>query len=334
MTPPKPDTQPDPSVGIAGVLRAARSVVIGLVNFAPAADKENRNNQDQPKREQSKYCFHANRLAASANFCKLQRSDGLAVGLWSGTRVLFDLLFAHRAALAGEEKHQHNHANNRQKVNKALHRALSLVNSDETNGTRKKKKHSLNSKHLEPTFSHFAIWNNPRVSLIGGFLLTSRNCNKLLLPVFSVLAGGLAGLANAAEHGASYHCFFKDTNLGYIVEPGQGRIELWGGIVPHVLRTKEISVSEGAELMRAVAVTTITSNRPAPEFLPMDVTETFRLHNPDNPELTVTTTWAKSDGTPFPDHFHPTDFAPEPFVPGTWFLPCTKGMTPTNGDAK
>ena len=75
--------------------------------------------------------------------------------------------------------------------------------------------------------------------------------------------------------------------------------------------------------MTATARTLIDSDVPAPDFLPMVVTEVFTLLRDGPARLQVQTQWQKSDGSPFPDWFEPTDFAPEPFVPGTWAMACS-----------
>ena len=129
--------------------------------------------------------------------------------------------------------------------------------------------------------------------------------------------GLMACMGTAAHAGTAHHCFFDNTNLGYILEPDQGMITIWGGVVPQALFVRVLPPEDA--VMRAEAKTVIRSNTPAPEFLPFEVTEQFLL-NADT--LMITTTWDKIDGTAFPDYFEPTDFAPEPFVPGEWTLSC------------
>jgi hypothetical protein len=146
------------------------------------------------------------------------------------------------------------------------------------------------------------------------------------VPVRMAAAVLLAGvfLPSAASAEPAYHCFFADTNLGYILDPGAGTVIVWGGIVPQLLQARNVVINEGDAMMRATATTTITSANPAPDFLPLDVTENFVLNGPSPAVLSVTTLWSKTDGTAFPDYFEPTDFAPEPFVPGLWVMPCVR----------
>lgn len=120
---------------------------------------------------------------------------------------------------------------------------------------------------------------------------------------------------------AAFHCFYEDTNLGYILEPEQGAVTVWGGIVPQRLDVQTVQTGSDP-LMEAVARTVIDSPRPAPDFLPMVVTEVFTLTGPDTLRLEVVTDWQKQDGSAFPSWFVASDFAPEPFVPGTWQMPC------------
>jgi hypothetical protein len=143
---------------------------------------------------------------------------------------------------------------------------------------------------------------------------SSRRFFKVLTTAVTV-ALGLGGVS--AHAGTTHHCFFDDTNLGYILEPDQGMITIWGGVVPQALFVRVLPSDD--VLMRAEAKTVIRSNTPAPEFLPFEVTEQFRL---TADTLMITTTWDKIDGTDFPSYFEPTDFAPEPFVPGEWTLSC------------
>ena len=132
----------------------------------------------------------------------------------------------------------------------------------------------------------------------------------------------LVGLnAAALPASAAFHCFYEDSNLGYIMEPEQRSVTVWGGIVPQRLDVSDV-VTGADPLMTATARTIIDSARPAPDFLPMIVTEVFTLSSAQTPVLTVQTDWQKQDGTAFPSWFVPADFAPEPFVPGTWTLSC------------
>ena len=141
---------------------------------------------------------------------------------------------------------------------------------------------------------------------------------RAALPVLAALA--------ATPAPAAFHCFYMDTNLGYILEPEAGEVTLWGGIVPQRLDVVEFATGTDP-LMTARARTVIDSERPAPDFLPMVVTERFTLRGPEPAELTVETDWAKQDGTAFPAWFEPTDFAPEPFVPGAWRMACEAVVT-------
>ena len=135
------------------------------------------------------------------------------------------------------------------------------------------------------------------------------------------LAASVLACAAALPAQAAFHCFYGDTNLGYIMEPEVRSVTVWGGIVPQRLDVTDVAT--GADpLMSATARTVIRSPRPAPDFLPMIVTEVFTLTGPEDPVLTVRTSWRKQDGTDFPGWFVPADFAPEPFIPGLWTMAC------------
>jgi hypothetical protein len=134
-----------------------------------------------------------------------------------------------------------------------------------------------------------------------------------------LVAGLIAGAGGQAH--AAFHCFYQDTNLGYILEPEIGAVTVWGGIVPQ--RLQVLTYATGTDpLMTATARTVIDSDKPAPDFLPMVVTERFTLTGPRPARLLVETDWRKHDGSAFPEWFQPTDFAPEPFVPGEWRMTC------------
>lgn len=120
---------------------------------------------------------------------------------------------------------------------------------------------------------------------------------------------------------AAFHCFYEDSNLGYILEPEQGLVTVWGGIVPQPLNVIETSAGEGV-IMQALTRTVIGAAQAETDFLPMIVTERFTLSGYNTVLLEVEAHWQKQDGTDFPAWFAPTDFASEPFVPGVWQMVC------------